>query len=130
MNTTTTLGALVCFLLVLLLVFAIWAFRKLAYVSGIADAAFNQRDKALDANDEAVQARDFAIAEKNAWLASTARLWRLLDDIDTLDDACRNNHMKFRARVREKQRERFDVADFQDDGAFVLVAERPEEPRS
>jgi len=37
------------------------------------------------------------------------RLWRMLDDIDTLDDACRDNDAAFRALVRDVQRKRFDV---------------------
>ena len=37
------------------------------------------------------------------------RLWRMLDDIDTLDDACRDNNASFRTLVRDIQRKRFDV---------------------
>lgn len=37
------------------------------------------------------------------------RLWRMLDDIDTLDDACRENDAAFRLLVRDIQRKRFDV---------------------
>lgn len=37
-------------------------------------------------------------------------LWNLLDDIDTLDDSCRNNHVRFRERVRTTQRRRNEVA--------------------
>jgi len=37
------------------------------------------------------------------------RLWRMLDDIDTLDDACRDNDAAFRALVRDIQRKRFEV---------------------
>jgi len=36
-------------------------------------------------------------------------LWRLLDDIDTLDDACRGDDACFRALVRDVQRKRFEV---------------------
>lgn len=38
-------------------------------------------------------------------------LFRLLDDIDTLDDACRNNDALFRERVRAVHRRRFEVVD-------------------
>ena len=37
------------------------------------------------------------------------QLWRLLDDIDTLDDACRDDHEAFRRIVRSVQRRRFDL---------------------
>ena len=34
------------------------------------------------------------------------RLWDIIDDIDTLDDACKSNDAVFRERVREKVKER------------------------
>jgi chromosome segregation ATPase len=34
------------------------------------------------------------------------KLWALLDGIDTLDDACRNNHEQFRHLTREAQQKR------------------------
>jgi hypothetical protein len=37
------------------------------------------------------------------------RLWMLLDDIDTLDDACRADDAAFRKHAREVQRKRFGV---------------------
>jgi hypothetical protein len=37
------------------------------------------------------------------------RLWRLLDDIDTLDDSCRNNDAAFRDLVRRVQQRRFSL---------------------
>ena len=36
-------------------------------------------------------------------------LWQLLDDIDTLDDACRDDDAAFRERVRAVQKKRWDV---------------------
>ena len=36
-------------------------------------------------------------------------LWNLLDDIDTLDDACKSNDADFRTRCYEKQRLRFGI---------------------
>ena len=36
-------------------------------------------------------------------------LWRLLDDIDTLDDMCRENDSAFRSKAYRKQRRRFDI---------------------
>lgn len=44
------------------------------------------------------------------WEERAKFLWRLLDDIDTLDDSCRNNHVKFRERVRAAQKRRNEVA--------------------
>lgn len=37
-------------------------------------------------------------------------LFALLDDIDTLDDAAKDNDALFRAEVRKVQRRRFEVA--------------------
>lgn len=45
------------------------------------------------------------------WQESSTFLWRLLDDIDTLDDECRDDHVKFRERVRATQKQRALVAD-------------------
>lgn len=36
-------------------------------------------------------------------------LWQLLDDVDTLDDACRDNDAVFRERVRAVQKKRWDI---------------------
>lgn len=38
-------------------------------------------------------------------------LFDRLDDIDTLDDACKGDDALFRAEVRKVQRRRFEVAD-------------------
>lgn len=38
-------------------------------------------------------------------------LFNLLDDIDTLDDACKGDNKAFRERVYEIQQKRFEVAD-------------------
>lgn len=40
------------------------------------------------------------------WKDTACFLWKLLDDIDTLDDACRENDRAFRDAVREKQKRR------------------------
>jgi len=37
-------------------------------------------------------------------------LFGLLDDIDTLDDACRDDDATFREQVRKVQQRRFEVA--------------------
>lgn len=36
-------------------------------------------------------------------------LWQLLDDIDTLDDSCRENDAVFRERVRHAQKKRWAI---------------------
>lgn len=45
------------------------------------------------------------------WKKAALRLWMLLDDIDTLDDACRSSDATFRDAVRRTQRKRFGVID-------------------
>lgn len=47
------------------------------------------------------------------------RLWMLLDDIDTLDDACRDRDDIFRAKVRQVQKKRFDLLDCDDIDALA-----------
>ena len=49
------------------------------------------------------------------------KLWRMLDDIDTLDDACRDNDAAFRALVRDIQRKRFEVLTGEDFHALWRV---------
>ena len=41
--------------------------------------------------------------------AMVTDLWRLLDDIDTLDDACKSNDESFRNLVRDTQKKRHSV---------------------
>lgn len=36
-------------------------------------------------------------------------LWNLLDNIDTLDDACRENDLAFRELTRKQAKRRFDI---------------------
>lgn len=61
------------------------------------------------------------------WREVAKFLWYLLDDIDTLDDVCKNNHMRFRERVRAAQRRRTEVAT--SDG-FVLIWKHEQEKKS
>lgn len=56
------------------------------------------------------------------------RLWRLLDDIDTLDDACRDNDARFRVLVRNAQRRRFALLDGEDFDALWKKYEGPNGP--
>ncbi len=37
-------------------------------------------------------------------------LWNLLDNIDTLDDACKNDDALFRKAVREQQKRRWNIS--------------------
>lgn len=57
--------------------------------------------------------------EVGQWNAVGGQLWAMLDDIDTLDDSCRNNHVRFREKVRSVQQKRFLLA--ADDGNNNLV---------
>lgn len=74
-------------------------------------AAFDRRYASLKeecAMQKAHAARH--LLERVIWRESATFLWKLLDDIDTLDDSCRNNHMRFRERVRAAQQQRTRVA--------------------
>jgi hypothetical protein len=44
-----------------------------------------------------------------AALTQAAKLWSLLDDIDTMDDAAKGNDAAFRKRCYEIQRKRFQI---------------------
>ena len=43
------------------------------------------------------------------WERAAYDLWRMLDDIDTLDDACREDDAGFRKLAYAKQRKRFEI---------------------
>lgn len=47
------------------------------------------------------------MSEEEMARRAAVALWMLLDDIDTLDDACRDNDAEFRRLARETQRLRF-----------------------
>lgn len=49
------------------------------------------------------------------------KLWMLLDDIDTLDDACRANDAAFRSHAREVQRKRFEILSGEQMDALLSV---------
>ena len=49
-----------------------------------------------------------------------AFLWGLLDDIDTLDDACKENDKAFRDATRKRQRRRFETG-INTDGYLVFL---------
>ncbi len=49
-------------------------------------------------------------AERDRFKAHAERLWQLLDNIDTLDDSCRDNDMAFRLNTRKHLKARFDIA--------------------
>jgi hypothetical protein len=48
-------------------------------------------------------------AELKATETKSVKLWALLDDIDTLDDACGGEDDLFRTLTRNLQRKRFDI---------------------
>lgn len=45
------------------------------------------------------------------WELRARFLWDLLDDIDTLDDACKDDDAEFRSRARAVQRKRFIISE-------------------
>lgn len=45
------------------------------------------------------------------WEAIARFLWGLLDDIDTLDDACKDDDHAFREQARKQQKERWRVSE-------------------
>ena len=55
------------------------------------------------------------------WEVHARFLWDLLDSIDTLDDAARDNDALFRHRVRLQQRRRFEISN--SDGYTVTYKE-------
>lgn len=48
-------------------------------------------------------------AERDAYVAQRDDLWALLDNIDTLDDSCRDDDRAFRDAARRQQKKRFDI---------------------
>jgi hypothetical protein len=58
-----------------------------------------------------VSALDVAYLIDELYAVSKEReeLWMLLDNIDTLDDACRSDDARFRRLTRRQQRRRFDI---------------------
>jgi hypothetical protein len=55
--------------------------------------------------------------EARQWEAIARFLWDLLDDIDTLDDACKDDDVLFRKSARDVHKRRYEVSD--SDGYFV-----------
>ncbi len=51
----------------------------------------------------------YLIDELNAVRREREVLWMLLDNIDTLDDACRSNDTRFRELARRQQKRRFGI---------------------
>jgi hypothetical protein len=56
------------------------------------------------------------------WEERAKALWQLLDDIDTADDACRENDKAFRERARAIIKRRNDI--LTSDG-YLLVPHEP-----
>ena len=55
--------------------------------------------------------------ERDEWEQVARFLWSLLDNIDTLDDAARDNDASYRAHTRAQQKRRWEVG--QSDGHLV-----------
>jgi len=49
------------------------------------------------------------IEDVNILRSMVDKLWTLLDHIDTLDDACKDNDKCFRNNTRKYQRQRFEI---------------------
>jgi hypothetical protein len=56
------------------------------------------------------------------WESQARFLWDLLDNIDTLDDACKGDDLAFRNDTRTQQRRRFEVS--ASDGYVVTFKEQ------
>ena len=65
--------------------------------------AFTRRIESL------AQEKAALIAENDGLRKNAVNLWMLLDDIDTLDDACKGNDAMFRKKCYEIQRKRFSI---------------------
>jgi hypothetical protein len=60
------------------------------------------------------------------WESHTRFLWDLLDNIDTLDDACKDDDLAFRNLARTQQHRRYEISD--SDGFVVTFKEgKPDE---
>jgi hypothetical protein len=85
----------------------------------------------LDENERHIQAEKRALEELELLRAENERLeevgqylWRLLDNIDTLDDACKGDDVVFRDATRKEQRKRFNAGGT--DGYTVVLGSAPE----
>lgn len=47
------------------------------------------------------------VTDPNELRVVCIELWKLLDNIDTLDDACKDDNARFRDLVRDQQQKRF-----------------------
>ena len=65
-----------------------------------------EEEKAPPESSEAIA--EMPALKTNSWEAMAKALWGLLDDIDTLDDACRDNDANFRKLVRHIQKRRHE----------------------
>jgi hypothetical protein len=56
------------------------------------------------------------------WEAVARYLWALLDNIDTLDDACRGDDLAFRNHTRREQKRRWEISS--SDGYTIMFSAR------
>jgi hypothetical protein len=68
------------------------------------------------------------MSETTDWREVARRLWKLLDDIDTLDDAFREDDAGFRKAAYAKQRRRFEfmTGEQYDAAGAALIPQPPE----
>lgn len=69
-------------------------------------AAKVERDRVVGLHKGLMQAKEEELA---AAKVDAVKLWKLLDDIDTLDDAYRSDDKAFRIACYAKQRQRFSI---------------------
>ena len=72
-------------------------------------ACIKRRRELDDESYEHAERAEKAERERDEAWAIAARLWWLLDDIDTQDDASRSDDKHFRDSVRHIQRKRFEI---------------------
>lgn len=68
-----------------------------------------ERRTALLSLRDALRRLTGVTAEGTSLADQRDQLWQLLDDIDTLDDSCREFDAEFRDRVRAVQKKRWDI---------------------
>lgn len=61
-------------------------------------------------HDQPLEELHAAETQRDQFKARAERLWQLLDNIDTLDDSCRDNDAAFRREARKQQKQRFEIA--------------------
>jgi len=89
--------------------------------------AREQAERARSAGSPACAAENEQLAmwlqEREQFESAAASLWHLLDNIDTLDDACKDSDLDFRNAVRKQQQARGGIANSYDGHTLVWAWE-------